>query len=65
MFRKVPRQGTKVPSPRALWCPAEEHIERWWMGLWKYRGKRGGENRIAISTSHLTTYHLIYYRLEG
>ena len=24
MFKKVPRQGTKVPSPRALLCPSEE-----------------------------------------
>ncbi len=38
MFRKVPRQGTKVPSVRALWCPAEEHIERWWMGIGRHRG---------------------------
>ena len=38
MFRKVPHWGTKVPSVRALWCPAEEHIERWWIGTWRPRG---------------------------
>ena len=38
MFRKVPHWGTKVPSVRALLCPAEEHIERWWMGIGRHRG---------------------------
>ena len=36
MFLLVPRQGTKVPTSRALWCPGEELYGSTRMVIWKY-----------------------------
>lgn len=36
MFLLVPRQGTKVPSMWALWCPGEELYGSTRMVIWKY-----------------------------